>query len=319
MSSLLRVSSFVATVAASSVHACEYCLIGQGISPLQTQNGAGIRIAQRYTRLDKVYSGSDKLDNPGVREEYWTTELGGFYSMNNRLLVLANVPLRKTKGSGELAEGPDGDPEREDESGDASGVGDISLLGRYTFVAHHTLDTTTLIAGVAGIKLPTGSTNKRNDDGDYLDAHLQPGTGSTDLLLGMSFTHVTGRYSLSSNLLVSFAREGDTGDASHEFGNSLNYDLTAKYRITPSVIGQTPNSWFASLGVNGEYRRREKLDGETVEDSGGHTVYLTPGLQFSLGSHWVLEGTFQYAVYHDLKATQLGENYKFYVSATYQF
>jgi Putative MetA-pathway of phenol degradation len=319
MKALIRSLALACLGAVSTGHACEYCLISQGISPLLTQNGAGIKAGQRYTLLDSVYEGSDKVHNPGVKEEYWTTELGAFYSLTERFLILVNAPIRKTKGDGELVEGPGGEPEREDSSGDASGLGDVSLLGRYTLYTRHTLDSTTLLAGVAGVKLPTGSTNQHNDDGEYLDAHLQLGTGSTDLLFGMSLTHVIGRYTLSSNLLAAFPGDGETGDMSHRFGNSLNYDLTGKYRLAPSVIGASTSEWFASFGVNGEYRRHEKLDGEKVGDSGGHTVYLTPGIQYQPGPHWVLEGTWQYAVYHDLNETQLGEDYKVFAGATYLF
>ena len=307
------------TVAVTNAEACDYCLISQGISPLLVQNGAGLKIAQRYTLLDNVYQGSDKVDNPGVKEEYWAAELSGFYGFSERFLILVNLPLRKTRGDGELIEGPGGKPESEHMTGGATGVGDLSVLGRYTVFSHHTLDTSTLLAGVFGLKLPTGSTNQHSDQGEYLDAHLQPGTGSTDLLLGVSANHVLGRYSVSANLLASFTGEGETGDTRHRFGNSLNYDVTGKYRITPTVMGESSNELFFSLGVNGEYRRREKLDGDTVPDSGGHTIYLTPGIQYLAGAHWVFETTWQYAVYHDLNETQLGENYKLFASATYLF
>ena len=283
------------------------------------QNGAGLKIAQRYTRLDNVYEGSDKVDNPGVKEEYWATEVSGFYGFSDRWLVLANLPLRKTHGNGELAEGPGGEPEREDTTGGATGVGDLSVLGRYTVFRHHTLDTSTLVAGVLGLKFPTGSTSQHSDQGEYLDSHLQLGTGSTDLLLGVSANRVQGRFSVSANLLASITGEGDTGHTKHRFGNSLNYDVTGKYRIAPTVPGASPNELFLSLGANGEYRKREKLDGDTVPDSGGHTIYLTPGIQYLAGTHWVFETTCQYAVYHDLNETQLGENYRLFASATYLF
>lgn len=299
--------------------ACEYCLIGQGISPLQTQNGAGLRVAQRYTRLDSVFHNESELANPGVTEEYWTTELSGFYSVSDRLLLLATLPLRETRGNGELVEGPGGDPEREDITGDTRGIGDLSLLGRYTLYSRHTLDATTLLAGVLGIKLPTGSTSRHGDQGEFLDAHLQPGTGSTDVLLGISVDHTVGRYAISANLLASIAGKGETGDLSHEFGNSINYDITGKYRVSPALTGESPNALFLSLGINGEYRGREKLDGVTVDDSGGHTVYLTPGLQYQLAAHWVFEATYQHAVYHDLKETQLGEDFKVFGAVTYLF
>jgi hypothetical protein len=135
----------------------------------------------------------------------------------------------------------------------------------------------------------------------------------------VSANHVLGRYSVSANLLASITGEGETGDTSHRFGNSLNYDVTGKYRVSPAVIGESSNELFLALGVNGEYRQHEKLDGDTVPDSGGHTIYLTPGIQYVAGVHWVFETTWQYAVYHDLNETQLGENYKLFASATYLF
>jgi len=309
----------VGLLISAPVRACEYCLIGQGISPLQTQTGAGLRIAQRYTLLDSVYEGRSELGNPGVKEEYWTTEISGFYSASDRLLVLATLPVRRTRGDGELAVGPGGDPEREDITGDSLAFGDLSLLGRYTLYSRHTLDATTLLAGVIGVKLPTGGTTRHGDQGEYLDAHLQPGTGSTDLLLGVSIAHAMGRYTLSANLLASIAGKGETGGDSHRFGNSLNYDVTGKYRVTPAIAGAASNAVFLSLGVNGEYRGREKLAGVTLPDSGGHTLYITPGLQFQTGSHWIFEATYQHAVYHDMNEMQLGEDYKVFGAATYLF
>ncbi|MEZ5543456.1 MAG: transporter [Pseudomonadota bacterium] len=308
-----------AAVFATQVHACDYCLIGQGISPLQTQTGAGVRVAQRYTLLDSIYAGDSELGNPGVTEEYWTTEVSGFYSVSERLLVLATLPLRQTRGNGELAIGPGGDPEREDITGDARGIGDLSLLGRYTFHTRHTLDSTTLLAGVLGIKLPTGSTRRHGDQDEFLDAHLQPGTGSTDLLFGVSVDHAQGRLALSANLLASIPGKGETGDLSHQFGHSLNYDVTGKYRLTPAASGSGANALFVALGVNGEVRGKEKLDGVTLDDTGGHTIYLTPGLQYQVAQHWIFEFTYQHAVYHDVNEIQLGEDYKLFGAATYLF
>ena len=60
---------------------------GQSISPLQTQTAAGIRVSPRYTLLDSVYDGDDEVSNPGVKEKYWTTDVAGFYSVNDRLLA----------------------------------------------------------------------------------------------------------------------------------------------------------------------------------------------------------------------------------------
>jgi hypothetical protein len=309
----------LAAVASAPASACEYCLIGQGISPLETQSGAGMRVAQRYSLLDSVYEGTHKRENPGVTEQYWTTELSGFYSVNDKLTVLVTLPVRETWGDGELATTPSGDPDREDISGGATGIGDLSLLGRYTLMSRHTLDASTIVAGVLGIKLPTGNTDRYGDTGEFLDAHLQLGTGSTDLLVGVSMNHAVGRYAVSANLLASIAGKGEAGDMKHQFGDSINYDVTARYRLSPEVSGESANALHVSLGINGEYRGKEKLDGATVSDSGGHTIYLTPGLQYQMAAHWVFEGTYQHAVYHDLNELQLGENYKLFGAVTYLF
>jgi hypothetical protein len=131
MRQLRRLVSSFAVLFVPFCDACDYCLLGQGISPLQTQNGAGIRVAQRYTLLDSVYEGTDEVSNPGVKEKYWTVDVAGFYSVNDRLLVLVNAPVRKTDGDGELVDGPNGEPEREDSTGGANGLGDVSVLARY--------------------------------------------------------------------------------------------------------------------------------------------------------------------------------------------
>ena len=48
-------------------------------------------------------------------------------------------------------------------------------------------------------------------------------------------------------------------------------------------------------------------------------MYVTPGLQWVVQSRWIVEATYQYAVYHDLDETQLGEDYRCPASATYLF
>ena len=299
--------------------ACEFCLLSQGISPLQTLNGAGLRINHRYSLLDEVYAGSREVPNAGAAERFWTTEVTGFYGMTDNFLLMATLPIRQTEGIGEVGSGPDGDAEFEDARGGASDVGDLSLLGRCTFFKHHTLASTTLLALTAGVKLPSGSTDSRGDSGDYLDAHLQTGTGSTDFLVGLSASHALGRFNVSANLLAAIPGEGEFGTTSHEFGESMNYDLTAKYRVLPQTPGASPVQCFVSLGLNGEWRAQEAEEGASVGDSGGHVLYLTPGVQVVLGAHWIVEASFQQAVQHELDGVQLGETYKISGGVTYLF
>ena len=293
-----------------SVFACDFCLLSQGISPLDTMKGTGIKISERYTLLDQVYQGASEKANPGVKEEHWTTELTGFYGVTPEFMVLAVVPYKKGKTSGELDTTSPTVGLDTAGAGETSGTGDIALLGRYTFLKNEAPDTTTVLAGVFGIKFATGNTTAKADSGEYLDSHLQAGTGSTDYLLGLSVSRSYQRSSLSANLLGTITTEGKFGATKHAFGNALNYDVTGKYRVVPGAFEPTRPQLFIALGINGEVREREKIDGATVPDSGGNTVYLSPGLQLVLAPHWVADLFYQQAVYHNLNGTQLGETYK---------
>ena len=78
----------------SPVLACDFCLLSQGISPLDTMKGSGIKVSERYTLLDQVYQGSRKQTSPGAREEHWTTEFSGFYGITPEFTLLAVIPYK---------------------------------------------------------------------------------------------------------------------------------------------------------------------------------------------------------------------------------
>ena len=300
--------------------ACDFCLLSQGISPLDTMKETGMKISERYTVLDEVYQGASEKANPGAKESHWATELTGFYGITPEFMVMAVVPYKKGKTTGEADMTMDPPMVDRAAAGDASGLGDIALMGRYTFLKKETPDTTSVMAGLFGIKFATGKTDAKTSDGlSYLDSHLQPGTGSTDYLLGLSYSHALQRFSLSVNLLGTITTEGKFGDTKHQFGNALNYDVSGKYRIAPEAFAPTKPQLFVALGLTGELREREKEDGVAVPDSGGNTVYLSPGLQLVLVPHWVVELSYQRAVYHNLYGTQLGESYKAVSGVTYLF
>ena len=308
------------SLSAGNARACDFCLLSQGISPLDTMKGTGIKISERYTVLDRMFQGTSEKATPGAKETHWTTELTGFYAITPEFMMLAVLPYKEGHTTGEAdmtATPPALDATM---AGRASGLGDAALMGRYTFLKQETPDATTVMAAVAGIKFATGKTDAKTADGmSYLDSHLQPGTGSTDYLLGLSYSHSLQRFSISANALGTITTEGKFGATKHQFGNALNYDVTAKERIMPEAFSPLRPQLFAALGINGEVRAREKEDGVTVPDSGGNTVYLSPGLQLVLVPHWIVELSYQRAIYHNLYGNQLGETYKVVSGVTYLF
>lgn len=301
----LVIGLIVSSIGLSS--ACDFCQLSQGISPLETVRGSGVRIYERYTLLNDIYNGTEKVDNPGGdKEEHLTTEVTGFYAVNSDITLLAVLPYKKNSTQGA-------------ESGSTTGFGDMTVLGRYTFYNAHTIDSTTTFAGLVGVKFATGKTDAMTDDGaEFLDSHNQLGTGSTDYLLGLSYIRSIQRLSLSANLLGVIPTKGQFGDTSHQFGNMLNYDLTAKYRVHPALFEPTASQIFLALGINGELREREKENDVEVSNSGGNTTYLSPGVQVVMAPHWVFELSYQHAIYHNLYgAGQLGETNRVSGGLTY--
>ncbi|MBI3398879.1 MAG: transporter [Deltaproteobacteria bacterium] len=295
---------------------CDYCMLSQGLSPLQTTTGIGLRVDERYTVLNKMYKGTSEVNNPGNEETHLTTQVTAFYAINPDLTAMALAPyVRRTMKEWDNVE-------MKFMKGEASGLGDIVLMGRYTFYRRHELDSTTIVAGQAGVKLPTGATNAKNDMGMYMDAHIQPGTGSTDILLGLNLSHAISRFTIAANLLYSMNNEGKTGDAKHQFGDAFTYDATGIYRIYPAAPpGPTVS---LALGVAGERRDKEKIDGVTQNGSEGHVIYLNTGLLFIPHPQWIVELNYRPAIYHDLPAKpsgegQMGEDYKATLSVSYLF
>ncbi len=307
----------------ASVFACDYCLLTQGISPLETARGVGLRIDQRYTRLATLFDHGEKIGNNGALETHWTTQLTGFYSVTPHFTVTTVVPVVRRFG----AEGEEGVHEEGDgtnnlfkhgsgtpsilhsgEGGSSFGLGDITFIGRYQFLNRHSLNSTFIAAFQAGLRAPTGKTDETLADGDFLDAHIQPGTGAFAYFFGLSTSYAVKNLTVVANGIFGIPSEGEVGNDTYEYGNFANYDASLRYRLNGGL--QSKTSFFASVGVAGEYRKQEFQNGlPTIEGTGGHTVYLTPGVQLFMRSV-ILELSFWQPIVRDLNGEQLGETFK---------
>lgn len=63
--------------------------------------------------------------------------------------------------------------------------------------------------------------------------------------------------------------------------------------------------------ANGEWRDFEERRGIKIGNSGGHTVYLSPGVRFISGQNWNIGAAGGYAVIHDLNGDQAVPDYRF--------
>ena len=195
-------------------------------------------------------------------------------------------------------------------------IGDIRVVGRYTgFSADKT-------AGIiAGIKLPTGSTNANfNDGATPLDPSLQIGTGSTDIILGGFTTGSVGMFGwfMQGTVQHAVATKSFAGD---DYTPGDAYSLNAGIRHAKFGAKFTP-----MLQLNYIYRRPDTGVAAAPPDaltggpgSGGTLVYLAPGALIRVGSGTSIYGFVQLPVYQHVNSLQLSPRYILTLGVSHAF
>lgn len=225
------------------------------------------------------------------------------YGLTDDLMFAVRLPYIQRKGIREgHAHEHEGEPVEFEvhNHGSASGIGDLSVLGQWRFFNDQAANREAAV--LLGLKAPTGKTRDRDHDGERFDAEFQPGSGSWDGLFGLAFTQRFGQWSFDTSVLYTLVTEGiqDT-----DLGDRLNYGVALSYRVTGVAghapmynggkahrhdgAGAPPLSNTATSGpaldliveLNGEWHDNQETAGERDGNSGGHTLYVSPGLRLS--------------------------------------
>ncbi len=185
-----------------------------------------------------------------------------------------------------------------------SGLGDVTLLGRYTLYTRDRLGDTRRFAPFVGLKLPTGDDNEQDSLG-RLPQPLQLGSGSWDPIVGTIFTWQTFDWQLDSAVQYRFNREANN----FEFGDQARLDLSFQYRLWPRTLGAgVPAFVYGVLESNLIYAGKNEVGGISDPNSGGTTWFLAPGVQF-VTKRAILEASIQIPTVQDLNGLALENDY----------
>ena len=192
---------------------------------------------------------------------------------------------------------------------DSDSPSDIKLMGRY---AGFTPD---LSWGLLfGLKLPTGSRDVKFRSGpaagEALDRSLQPGTGTTDALLGVyhydDFGPNTGWF---GQVLYQHALDERDG---YRAGDSLNLNAGLRYYWNDSVTPQ--------LQLNLQARGHDTdRDPAGHANSGGRLAYISPGFTFALSARWHGHSFLQFPLYQYVYGLQLAPTRVLSLGLSYTF
>jgi hypothetical protein len=244
---------------------------------------------------------------------------GVSYGINHHLTVSAELPyVRRDK----LREGGDDGVER---LGTISGVGDANILVKYRL----TDGGTTGFALIAGLKIPTGSTHERSNDGERLETEHQPGTGSWDPIVGASASAKAGAVQLTASALYQFSGRGAQrtwlGDRfqggvalSHRFGAPAPEHADSHNHHHGDELDEehehAQSSWDAFVELAGEWEGRQKVGDEVERASGGSWVYVAPGVRFNSASKWSASAAVALPVWQHIRASHPYNRYRLTLS-----
>jgi hypothetical protein len=190
-------------------------------------------------------------------------------------------------------------------------LGDARVQARYEFFTSHADPAAPRSAGVTfGVKLPTGKYDVANGEGEVAERTLQPGTGTTDLLLG-AYWH--GAAPLSD--ISWFARAAVVlpvnSRAEYKPGRQLILDAGARYAIGRDV--------GLMLQVNYLAKGRDAGGAAEPDDSGQRMVFVSPGISWNVTKDAQLYAFLQLPVYQSVNGVQLTADRSAMAGASWRF
>jgi hypothetical protein len=205
--------------------------------------------------------------------------------------------------------------------GTSNGIGDVSVLGQYRF--YNNRESGTEAALLFGFKAPTGDTGRMTSENQLFEAEFQPGSGSWDGLVGAALSQRFGAWSFHTNSLVTIT---GTGTQATNLGNRVNYNVAAVVRLmgeaphahapgTPPHLHAATFALDGVIEINGEWQDFTTVAGVRDPNSGGNTIYISPGLRASYGNF----GTFLSVgipVVRDLNGLQAAPDYRVLLGAS---
>ena len=213
------------------------------LQPAQTQ--LIYRTQLRYRTFD--------VENTQTEGTTWVQSNVVVYGWTPRLSTVVGLPLVFRNVEAVESE----DTER--------GIGDVNLLVRYQLwkrLAGFSSRSWTLLAGLQAPSYDPPFSSR-----------------SWDPILGTVVSWRKNRLGFDGDLIYQFNTENDRDTKA---GDVLGYDLVYQYRLSPRNYRQT-TKWTVTglLEFNGEWAQKNELDGQPLNETDRHHLFLSPGVVLS--------------------------------------
>ncbi|HEY6241130.1 MAG TPA: transporter [Burkholderiales bacterium] len=255
----------------------------------------------------KISQANDTADTTELRtiNRNLLTTLG--YTFTKTWAVSASVPIVDRSHSHiDDPTGANGGPTSE--AWNFTKLGDIRLLGMYQF--ENEKNPQVSYGLTFGLKLPTGSHTVTNSEGVAAERALQPGTGSTDGVLGAYYS-APGWGQDSSWFAQALYQQAALIKDDFKPGNQFQVNLGYRQPFAHDFQGL--------LQVNTMIKGRD-TGGQAENDlSGSRTVFISPGLAYSVTHDFQLYTFVQLPLYRNYNGIQLAVDYTVVAGAAVRF
>lgn len=307
--------AFLTALPSTAAFGCasDGCSLSTDVDVEWLSSGNGFRFDLRHDLLNQnqIRNGTGKaavFPVAGHEQELYTksqTVTAAFdYRWNAYWSVNVQVPyLDRAHGTNGFAfDGTDAGTSH------AKSISDVKVIGSYMGLSdEHNL-------GVQfGLKLPTGSYTQNFEGGPIagqpLDRGLQPGMGTTDAIFGaFRFSPLSQNWSYFTQAIVQIPLNSR---ADYKPGQALNLNAGLRYFGFDKVEPQ--------IQLNVKFLGKDSGANATPDDSGGSTVYLSPGFTAPLTEKVKVYGSVQLPIYRQLNGYQLAPKYIFSVGTRVEF
>lgn len=246
--------------------ACDVC--GGGISgnqwgvvPQFKRSSLSLQFSQQQFRTQHSMLYKDNYS----REQLFSWDLSSRIYLAPRWQIMARLPIKYNQQTNKFA----------DTYVNLLGVGDASLSANFV-VFNNTLDTVEhrfkqMFSINAGLKLPTGNYQQKEESGARINPYLQTGTGSLDFFAGASYT-------------VRHARGfGWHNEASFRYALANKYDFQFGQRLT---VASRAFYWLQTSscmlmfqgGAMYEHSKNDRDQSRYINGSGQQSLSLLAGV-----------------------------------------
>jgi hypothetical protein len=307
VTALMTVSTGAFASCGSSFCSLETSLDSQGVLTEPGQFGLDLRF--EFVKQDALRAGNKSISQSETADEE-ATELTTYnrnliatltYAVTPQWGLAASLPFVSRSHS--HIEDPAGAAEHE--SWSFSKLSDARIFGRYHFDRPH--DAPDSFGMQFGVKLPTGDYKGDNAEGVVAERSLQPGTGTTDVIIGghyaykPAFKQIT--YFVNAQYQRALAKRDDyrAGDQL-----SLTGGLAYAYADNAALMFQ----------LNGMSKSRDSGDQAEPEVSGGRYIFASPGMRYAVGKAMQVYGFAQVPIYRNVNGIQLTADWSLVAGVT---